>query len=63
MIRRSGRYFDGTSSRATEVELALYADGTLTIAGDGLSLRLARDAVRVSPRLGGTPRVLTLPGG
>ena len=63
MIRRSGRYFDGTSSRATEVELALYADGTLAIAGDGLSLRLARDAVRVSPRLGGTPRVLTLPGG
>jgi Zn-dependent protease with chaperone function len=63
VIRRSGRYFDGTSSRATEVALALYDDGTLTIAGDGISLRLARDAVRVSPRLGGTPRVLSLPDG
>ena len=27
VIRRRGRYFDGTSSRATDVELALYADG------------------------------------
>ena len=63
MIRRSGRYFDGASSRALAVELALYDDGTLALAGDGLSLRLPRDAVRVSPRLGGTPRVLTLPDG
>jgi predicted Zn-dependent protease len=63
VIRRGGRYFDGARSRALVVELAIYADGTLTLSGDGVALSLARDAVAVSPRLGHTPRVLTLPGG
>ena len=63
MIRRSGRYFDGARSRALAVELSIYADGTLTLSGDGVALSLSRDAVAVSPRLGHTPRVLTLPDG
>ena len=63
MIRRSGRYFDGARSRALAVELAIYADGTLTLSGDGIALTLPRDSVAVSPRLGHTPRILTLPGG
>jgi predicted Zn-dependent protease len=63
VIRRGGRYFDGARSRALAVELAIYADGTLTLSGDGVALSLSRNAVAVSPRLGHTPRVLTLPGG
>ena len=35
----------------------------MTLSGDGLALTLPRDAVAVSPRLGRTPRVLTLPDG
>jgi predicted Zn-dependent protease len=63
VIRRGGRYFDGARSRALAVDVAIYADGTLTLSGDDVALTLPRDAVAVSPRLGHTPRVLTLPGG
>jgi predicted Zn-dependent protease len=63
VIRRSGRYFDGARSRALEVEIALFADGTVSVAGDGIALRLPREALEVSPRLGGTPRVLRFPDG
>jgi predicted Zn-dependent protease len=63
VIHRSGRYFDGTSSRSVEVEVRLYGDGTLTLAGAGVSLQVRSDAIRVSSRLGSTARVLALPGG
>jgi Zn-dependent protease with chaperone function len=63
VIRRRGRYFDGASSRALEVEARIEADGSLTLLGEGVSLRLPRHAFEVSSRLGRTPRVFLLPGG
>jgi predicted Zn-dependent protease len=63
VIRRRARLFDGTTSRHTDVELALYADGSLQLRGEGVHLDLHVNDVRVSPRLGATPRVLSLPGG
>ena len=63
MIRVEGHYHDGRSSRVRHVEVCFYPDGAVTIEGDDLSLRLFLDALRVSPRLARTPRVLTLPDG
>jgi hypothetical protein len=63
VIRRRARYFDGTTSRHTDVELALYADGSLQLRGEGVHLDLHVNEARISPRLGATPRILSLPGG
>ena len=63
MIRAEGHYHDGRSSRVHDVEICFYPDGVVTIQGEGLSLRFPLDTLRISPRLGRTPRVLTLPDG
>lgn len=63
MIRVAGHYHDGRFSRLHHVEICFYPDGAVTIEGEDISLRLSLDALRVSPRLGRTPRVLTLPDG
>ena len=63
MIRVEGHYHDGRSSRVRDVEVCFYPDGDVTIEGKDLSLRLPLDTLRISPRLGRAPRVLTLPDG
>jgi Zn-dependent protease with chaperone function len=63
VIRVEGHYCDGRSSRVRRVEICFFSDGAVTIEGEGLSLRLFVQALRISPRLGRTPRVLTLPDG
>lgn len=63
MIRIRGHYHDGHSSRARAVDVCFFPDGAVVIEGPDLSLRFSLTALRISPRLGRTPRVLTLPDG
>jgi Zn-dependent protease with chaperone function len=63
VIRVEGHYHDGLSSRVRHVEVCFYPDGSVTIEGEDLSVRLSLHELRISPRLGRTPRVLTLPDG
>jgi Zn-dependent protease with chaperone function len=59
----SARYYDGQSSAAREVRVGVDAAGRVHVHGDGVERRLAADAVRVSERLGHSPRYLYLPDG
>jgi Zn-dependent protease with chaperone function len=58
-----GRYYDGSSARATGVLVDVQRDGRLRIEGAGVSRELGLDGVSVSERLGTTPRTLRLPDG
>lgn len=64
-VRFEARYFDGRSSgaRTVRVHADPRRDRRVRIEGDGVELTLDRRDVRVSPRLGSTPRVLYLPDG
>ncbi|MFT5446895.1 MAG: Zn-dependent protease with chaperone function [Gammaproteobacteria bacterium] len=56
------RYYDGQTSRAHEV--SLYSDGEqLHIRGEGIAADIALADVRVSSRLGDSPRYLVFPNG
>ncbi|HEY5658306.1 MAG TPA: M48 family metallopeptidase [Myxococcota bacterium] len=63
MIRLAGQYHDGQTSRVREVEVCFHRDGAVSFEGENLSLRVLLGALRVSPRVGRTRRVLTLPDG
>ncbi len=60
-MRVSGRYFDGTSSRAIVVEVVAYA-GHLRIQGEGVDREIELAAITASERLGSTARILRLSG-
>ena len=63
MIELPGRWFDGRSSRAHDVRVELLP-GVLGVDGiDGMRHEWPIDGVGITPRLGNTPRVLSLPGG
>ncbi len=57
------RYFDGRSSRSRSVRVEVDGAGQVRIAGEGCDETFARDEVRVSARLGQSPRYLYLPDG
>ena len=57
------RYYDGVSSLARSVRISVDANARVRVVGDGIDRTLARDAVRVSARLGDSPRYLYLPDG
>jgi Zn-dependent protease with chaperone function len=60
--RFAGRYFDGRSSRALEVEV--WIDGaSLRLRGEGVDRVAMLEALDVSSRLAGTPRQLRFPDG
>lgn len=63
MNRFEGRYYDGSSARATGVRVDVQRDGRLRIEGDGLVRELTLDGLSVSERLGTTARTLRLPDG
>ena len=54
-------FFDGRSIRAHDVLVGRTADGGWTLTGEGIALSFAAAEVRVSDRLGTTPRILHLP--
>ncbi|HEX9620916.1 MAG TPA: M48 family metallopeptidase [Polyangiaceae bacterium] len=62
MMRFSARYYDGQSSRATEVEVVLDGD-VVRLEGLGVPVAFPLRQVRIAPRLGNTARSLALPGG
>jgi len=57
------RYFDGKSSVARQVSLALDAQRALRVRGDGIDLSYPISAVRASDRIGSSRRYLTFPDG
>ena len=62
MTQFAADYFDGKSSRRTPVTVRLASD-RLVFDADGGQVELPVSAVKVQPRIGGTPRRLELPGG
>jgi predicted Zn-dependent protease len=59
----AARYYDGQSSAAREVRVDVDAAGRIHLHDDGVERRFAAGAVRVSERLGHSPRYLYLPDG
>jgi len=59
----AARYFDGRSSAARSVQVSVDGDGRVHVHGDGVALSFPGGAVRVSARLGRSPRYLYLPDG
>lgn len=57
------RYYDGVSSRARSVRISADGNARVRLVGDDIDRTLARDSVRVSARLGNSPRYLYLPDG
>jgi Zn-dependent protease with chaperone function len=57
------RYYDGRSSLARDVAVTLEDDARLVIRGEGVHRELALREVRISPRLGNSPRYLYLADG
>jgi len=57
------RYFDGRSSAARAVQVSVDGDGRVHVLGDGVAQSFPRGQVRVSARLGASPRYLYLPDG
>lgn len=63
MNKLHGTCYDGRTSRAEAVRLALGDDGMLRILSAEGEQAWPIEAVRISPRLGRTPRILQLPDG
>lgn len=56
-----GSYYSGSDSRPQPATLTLAGD-QLTLTGPGLEQTIPRSGLRISPRIGNTPRYLHLPG-
>lgn len=63
MTAFDARYYDGVNSAARSVRISEDGSARVRVLGDGIDCTLAREAVRVSARLGNSPRYLYLPGG
>jgi hypothetical protein len=59
----SASFYDGKTSQKKEVQLQFYASGELVIRGLEDELKYSLVDVRISARVGNTPRSLYLPGG
>lgn len=57
------RYYDGRSSRGVEIMVSLEAGARLRLRGGGLDCSHRLADVRITPRLGDTPRAIHLPDG
>jgi Zn-dependent protease with chaperone function len=58
-----GTYYDGTTSRAEQIEISISADRQLRIYGSSVDRRFHIDDLKISDRIGTIPRALELPGG
>ena len=63
MTAFAARYFDGRSSAGHAVQVSVDGAGRVSIRGDGVTRSFPRTEVRVSARLGSSPRYLYLPDG
>ncbi|MDX1512673.1 MAG: M48 family metallopeptidase [Gammaproteobacteria bacterium] len=63
MIGVDADYYDGRSAARRIVRVEVLDNGEVSIHGDGVSRRLDSSELRISPRLGNTPRYLYLPDG
>ncbi|MDD9943953.1 MAG: M48 family metallopeptidase [Myxococcales bacterium] len=63
MLAFAANYYDGQTSDSHAVRVRVELDGTLHIEGLAEPLRLPAADVQVGPRLGNTPRALSLPSG
>ena len=63
MTEFDARYFDGRTSAALNVRVSVDAQGSVSIRGNGVDLRVTRDDLRIPARLGNSPRYLHLPDG
>lgn len=63
MTAFDARYYDGVNSAARAVRISEDGSARVRVLGEGIDCTLAREAVRVSARLGNSPRYLYLPGG
>lgn len=63
MIRLSATYYDGRSSARRGVDLVFTQQGRVEIRGENLDRSFEYPELRVSPRLGNTPRFIHLPDG
>ena len=57
------RYYDGRTSQACDVRLSFAPDNTLSMLGEGVSLRFRLSELNIADRLGNTPRSIELPNG
>lgn len=62
-MRTQARYYDGSTSVVSDIELAFNDDGSIQVLGSEHDQTCLLADVRISSRLGNTPRVLTLPSG
>ncbi|MDX1375147.1 MAG: M48 family metallopeptidase [Burkholderiales bacterium] len=63
MTEIPARYYDGASARGRAVSLRIEPTGHVTIAGIDPPRRYALDSLRISSRVGNTPRSIVLPDG
>ena len=63
MIRVPAAYYDGRSSARRAAELVFTEQGQVEVSGDGVELSLGYPELRISSRLGNTPRYVYLPDG
>ena len=56
-------YYDGRASARRTVQVEFPGNGMVIVRGEGMELRLQFSQVRISARLGNTPRYLYLPDG
>jgi predicted Zn-dependent protease len=63
VIRLRAAYYDGRSSQRWAMELAFSKQGRVEIRGEGLDRSFRYPELRISPRLGNTPRFIHLPDG
>ncbi len=62
-MKTRARYYDGSASVVSEIEIALNDDGSIHVLHSGHGETYLLTDVRFSSRLGNTPRLLTLPNG
>ncbi len=59
----SARYYDGRTSQACDVRLSFFMDDSISLLGEGVSLRFRLSELNIADRLGNTPRSIDLPNG
>jgi len=62
-VELPARYYDGRTSQACDVRLSFSPDDTLSLLGEGVSLRFRLHELNIADHLGNTPRSIELPNG
>jgi len=62
-VELAARYYDGRTSQSCDVRLSFAPDDTLSLLGEGVSLRFRLHELNIADRLGNTPRSIELPNG